>query len=451
MLWLIIAVFIAKELTWAYLIPPSQAPDELAHLGYVQELASGRIPKLGESTFTEFDFEAGEFGYGGWNRETGRPYINWIAQHPPLYYSILTPFYLLAGVFTGDTFLILFFLRFITVLLGAVALYFLGRTAVLISRDEVLPALLLIGVSFFPGYSFTASLLNNDNLVIALSSMVFFLYARAAGEKKNASPWLVGLLLGLLALTKITALPLLVAVLFYEVWKGTNRLLALRRIGLILALFLLVSGWWFPRNYFVYGTVFPDLQQAVSADPGILNTFPDLPDRFPEVLQSGASGGSVFDFFINQNFLKKYYRNFWGVFGIPAFNLPDWLWWGIIGFTFMSLGGAMRCAYAHVKAKQKQENPAHHGGINRLFLLSLLITFTFLAAKLFTIFQDRGFLGAMHGRYLYHLLLPFMAFFFGGLSLLSGKHARVLLAVFCLFLVIADFWNLTNLLMPEFF
>nr|MBP7058794.1 hypothetical protein [Candidatus Gracilibacteria bacterium] len=228
-IWVIIAIFFIKELFWAYLVPVWQAPDEPAHFGYLQSMYEQKdFPILGEATFTSLGFD----GMGRPDPGRNEPYVNWIAQHPPLYYLVLAPIYGIIEVFAGVGTVIdpvdwIFYLRIFSILLSCVTLFFIYKTSDYLltgTRQNRLFSLAVVGfIAFLPGFSYISALLNNDNLVIALSSILFYLLAKRyyGGEQdgnknmptvRTRSDWLIGLVLGLMALAKITALPFWIAV-----------------------------------------------------------------------------------------------------------------------------------------------------------------------------------------------------------------------------------------------
>ena len=634
-IWLIIAIFFCKELLWAYLIPPWKAPDELAHLGYVQYLAEkGDFPVLGKTTFTEIDFEAGGnyraedaggagsggdprtaagIGTVGHTRTAGgsgavgaaggntavaayhdglyepqsadksvrahtitnenndiatgsdvmaslphAPYINWIAQHPPLYYVMLLPVYkAFEGLWTGagggavgasggaqaaavsyvgsaaaDSLWLIFVLRILSIILGCVTLYFSYRalrilsdaraekvphSSIIPAGDSFLKEILIFtvtaGMAFLPGFSHISALVNNDNLVNALAAFLFFLVVKDfIIEKKFTGGIAIGIVLGLLALTKITALPLWGAVLliafikFFKISPAVapaagpaatvtiagpasaihekqklmksfaNHLLKIFGIA------LLVSGWWYVRNIILYGLVLPDLAGIVAKNQSLLLAWPDLSLRFPEIINYGASTNpNLAKFIFSQNFFFEYFKNFWGVFGIPMRNLFDWQYWILGGICLAAGAGYVRKMWAVIiKSMENGKNNASGKNTAKnlirpsdrlqrilswpdlLFWIPMLAVFGALFFKLFQIYLGRGFLGAMHGRYVYSVLMPIIYLLLTGIVYLFGTGGRgrkrqgeshrqwllYALAGLIIFFVLNDFYTLTAIIIP---
>jgi hypothetical protein len=115
-------------------------------------------------------------------------------------------------------------------------------------------------------FGFITALVANEPANIAFSVIVIWLAQRYVLYGPAARPWravALGLALGLVALSKMTGLSVgLVAVLaFLQSALATRKLPGAARLlwrdGLIIGLtFLAVAGWWYGRNYLLYGDFF---------------------------------------------------------------------------------------------------------------------------------------------------------------------------------------------------
>jgi len=121
--------------------------------------------------------------------------------------------------------------------------------------------------AFTPMYVFISASVNNDNLVVPLSSLALLMLLRLINPQSQTSntkhpltSYLVlGVVLGLAALTKTSALPLTVlAALVVVVRAVRNRSWSEFFLGGLATLvpFLAVAGWWFLRNLQLYGDLF---------------------------------------------------------------------------------------------------------------------------------------------------------------------------------------------------
>jgi len=110
--------------------------------------------------------------------------------------------------------------------------------------------------TFIPAYLFISSVANNDNLATMLSSLILILMVRLIkGKGSPRSSLLLGLLLGLGVLTKMSLLAFIPTALVVIVLLA--RRLGLRQgakmSGALFIPFLLISGPWFLRNQTLYG------------------------------------------------------------------------------------------------------------------------------------------------------------------------------------------------------
>jgi 4-amino-4-deoxy-L-arabinose transferase-like glycosyltransferase len=284
-------LFILLGSTYALTTPAFEASDELWHYPMIRHLADGN--PLPVQVFNP-DLA------GPWKQE---------ASQPPLYYYLgaaltfwvdasdmetvrwLNP-HVNNGVITADgntnlaihdpalnpwqgTLLAIRIVRLASVLLGAVTVYFTYRLAqeVVPKRPEIALGA-AAAVAFNPMFLFISGAVNNDNLVIPLATLALFLMVRIVkgdGNSDSAVPWqkllLLGAVIGLGALTKITAvglLPLAFGTLFIHCWQLSDKAVTVRGLALLLGRalgrfllvllpVLLIAGWWYWRNIQLYG------------------------------------------------------------------------------------------------------------------------------------------------------------------------------------------------------
>ncbi|MBI3957917.1 MAG: hypothetical protein HY328_03830, partial [Chloroflexi bacterium] len=151
--------------------------------------------------------------------------------------------------------------RWFSLLLGLITLlctYAIARLA--LPGSHRLPLLVLLTVAVIPQFQFISATVSNDNLAIALSTATVFWLARLLARTDAAVAWyewpVLGALLGLAALSKLHALGLFLlsggAVLGLA-WLRRDRWLLIRAGLLVLIPALLIAGWWYWRNYTLYG------------------------------------------------------------------------------------------------------------------------------------------------------------------------------------------------------
>lgn len=332
---LILALGVYLSLASAYLIlvPIFEGPDEWTHTGHVKHIAEGRgLPVMLP-------------GQGIWG-----------GQQPPLYYlggaMLVQPFDLRAfedyepnrknphaslgyaldpgnknnylhdpqAYFFSDSLtLAVHGLRLYSMAFGVITLIFIYLIALefpddsLINRRFLATSVTLI-VAGHPMFAFITALVANEPANIAGCTVVLWLAQRYVvhGPTPNCSRAVaLGVALGLTSLAKMTGLAVgLVVVIALLQTALTHRhhpsaARWLWRDGLIMGLgFLLIGGWWYGRNYYLYGDFFQAKLYEIY--------FNDRPDpltlsHFWYILRSGEV-------------------SFWATFGWLNIVAPQWVY-----------------------------------------------------------------------------------------------------------------------------
>jgi 4-amino-4-deoxy-L-arabinose transferase-like glycosyltransferase len=230
--------------------------------------------------------------------------------------------------------------RFVSSLLGLVtvlATYAIARLAV---PGYALVAAALVALN--PQFIFLSAAINNDNLVIALSSVALWLLVALASQddrematrREIAAFVALGLLWGLAALAKLTGLTLGLVI-------GLGLLAMARRrrswrpllLGgaLVGGAALLVAGWWFWRNWRLYGDPLAWGEMLV-VTAGLLR--PALLS-WPETLRYAS-------------FLRKSY---WAMFGYGV-AAPESFYWMTYILAALALAGLAKAAVSAWRDKR---------------------------------------------------------------------------------------------------
>jgi len=437
-IWVLIAVFILKEAMWVAIIPPRDAPDELGHYGYVESLFYERgLPLLGETKYSQRTqvAGAGEVFSAGVEVNAYRPgnQLNWIAQHPPFYYLLLLPFFSVLPHY--DVMFSIFILRFFSVLLGAVTLYFSWKTLEKLGMDStggasrnnaaLFNAAVIGAIAFLPMFSYISAVLNNDNLLGAFSAILIYMLIDYCDNGASYGRMVVlGIVMGILALTKATALPLFgvaaaaFVMRFLVVFKKRVFFEALTAFGVA----LLFAGWWYARNYHFFGVFVPELKDAIAGHPSLLEQNPSLITLFPELGGAAKGAFSFWEFLFNRGFIVEYFKNIWGAFGRFFTQLNQWQYFAATLFTLI---GACGWGFG-IKIKRDRPRVGHVMGKIILGLV-LAVYFSAITIAIYRISSERGYLSAMHGRYFLPALLPFFYFIVRGWERIVPKKAQPLL------------------------
>jgi hypothetical protein len=203
--------------------------------------------------------------------------------------------------------------RLITVLIGAGSVV-LSYLAV----HELFPGrpVLALGATaltaFNPMFIFVNASVNNDAMTtfVGCLNLLVFLRLVRDGLREPLPLWryaLVGLAMGLFLLTKLSALTALMLLPILLVWVGYRRQSwrpLLVGLPIIIGVAALISGWWFARNWRLYG------------DLTGLNVFIDV---------QGTRGGSPSLRDLIEEFVT-FRWTYWGLFGAVNVMAPLWVY-----------------------------------------------------------------------------------------------------------------------------
>ena len=233
---LLIAVYVALAGLHAVTVPTGQtgyqnAPDEYAHVLYVQSLAAGHFPTPDDQKTEPRAYE--------WHQ-------------PPLYYLIVSRF---ASVGERN-------LRFFSIGFGVIALLLIFRTGRLLFPGSLtVPFLATALAAFTPTHIAITSVVNNDGLLeVGFSwALLVCVASLLSGYTLWRAGWL-GLAMGVACLTKANGL-LLFPVFFYFLWllrkSGESPKTLVRHGGWTLLVAFAICGGWFLRNKLIFGEFYP--------------------------------------------------------------------------------------------------------------------------------------------------------------------------------------------------
>ncbi len=298
----ILIAFVALGITYALVTPVFEASDELWHYPMVRHLADGN--SLPVQVFDPAQA-------GPWKQEASQPplyyYLGagltfWIDTDDIQQVRRLNP-HVDNGVITADgninlvvhdpalspwqgTLLAVRIVRVASVLMGMVTVYLTYHIARLVApqRPEVALGAAAIN-AFTPMFLFISGAVNNDNLAIMLASLALFMmlrFVRMSHQMGTDKAWPVqwlwlGVVIGLATLTKegtLGLIPMAFGTAMIHTWQrrasaknspggregattpsqlGTVIFHGLGYFLLALLPAVLIAGWWYYRNYVLYG------------------------------------------------------------------------------------------------------------------------------------------------------------------------------------------------------
>ena len=339
---LLLALFLLTGLAYSLVVPPFETPDEIYHYAFARHLAAGNgLPVQGPKKT------------GPWEQE---------GSQPPLYYALV-------GLATaeidqrglddfavrnpranlgdphqpGNKNFMLFSAqkrplqgvdlalrvgRWISVILGTITVFFTYRLSWYAFPTDRWSRLLATAlVATIPQFTFISASLSNDNMITAVSAAALFYLAvlsrRGRGPGIFWWHWVgFGLLLGLAALSKLQGLGLLPLTAFTFLLLAVRQKewrTALHGAMLVGAAVLIVAGWWYVRNFLLYGDPFGT--KNLLSVTGLRENVVTLQSLFGE--------------------LRGLQMSFWGIFGWFSILLPSWAYSLFELLTTLAAAGAV--------------------------------------------------------------------------------------------------------------
>lgn len=331
--------FLLLALLYNVSVPLGEGPDEAGHFRYVLFLSrEGRLPQQGSGSASDVPGEGHQppLAY-----LLALPAVSWLPPEQRQVQLSADPDFIWSG---GDgpaaymrgsqeywpwpsTVLAWHLARGVSALLSALTvLCTWGAARTLYGPAVALLAALLVALN--PQFLFTSALVTNDALLASLSAALLWLVVAARGPDQPSAigPWQLavvgGVLLGLALISKLSAL-LLAPLLAWAFWRmsGAHRRPLLSYVALSGGIVLLLAGWWYARNWWLYG------------DPLGLAVF------------RAEFTTAAFDWRDPAAWLAagwQLLRSFWAYFGWLSLAPPAWTTWFYVALTALGLSGLLR-------------------------------------------------------------------------------------------------------------
>lgn len=409
----ILVAFVLLSTTYSVVTPIFEAPDELQHYFFVQHLADGeRLPVI-----------------------TGPvPDIQAELHQPPLYYALgalatfwidtspLTDFvwrnpHAQIGVptasgnvnmvvhsaeesfpYRGVT-LAVHLVRWLSVLMGAatvLATYCLARQIMPQQKELAIGAAVIN--AFNPQFAFISGTINNDNLMTVLFALTaLLLVVLAKREVSRGRLILLGVVIGLASLTKLTGLmlpPLTVVVLGVVALRRRRLIPFVWWMAIVTIVALVVGGWWYARNWLLYGDPL-----GLKIMPVLFRTRvykPSLPELLAE--------------------FKGLRMSFWALFGWFNILAEPWLYLAFDGLALLGTVGLLLLVFRQLRGEETLSWP---------WLLFLLL---WIAVVLAGLIRWTQMTHASQGRLMYPAISAISILLFTGLAQWVPRRAVTPLA-----------------------
>jgi hypothetical protein len=272
------AIFCTKALFLGLFVTPLwDVPDETGHYSYARDLLEGKgIPILGQAVI-ESDIMSHLKG------QPADAMPNWIAQHPPVYY-LLAAFPLgIAGMLTDVKETLFRIPRVIAALCAGLLFIVLYRTLIIIGVDGTTATGMTVCVFSFPMFSHLAGGTNNDVPLFLFSGLATYFWARHFLRREIKDAYWCAFWLAVAASTKMTALVLLVPMVFTIILalQGSKTKKVAHSFA-IAGTALLLPGMWLLRNLIHFGDPF-QVAKGARALEGSNASFLEYLSLFPVI------------------------------------------------------------------------------------------------------------------------------------------------------------------------
>lgn len=433
---LIVAAHALLGVVYAQATPPFEAPDEGFHVAVIHWINSGRgLPVQQPETPSDYEQEGSQpplYYLVGSALTWWMPTNDWeqvFVRNPRTMNGYagavhnVNMFRPAPPTASGQTAQMVAVLRGYSLLLSCITVVLAFALARQVwpsgPKAEALVLFATALVAFNPKAIFINASANNDNLLSVLSTAVLLLCVQTLNGQvlTRRRQFLLGVLLGLAALTKISGLvvwPIVLLTLLKLAFRSEPRknfdfrFLVLSGL-LVFGSALLVSGWWYVRNLWLYGEVLGlDTMVAV------------VGARMPAI--------SVLELMRSEWY--GFYLSYWSVFGVFTLLASEWIHWffhiltliGLLGLFVSLLNTQVRFSFVS-------------------WLLILFCALTLIGVIRWTLQTP-----ASQGRLLFGAIAPIsMGLAVGWLALLGERFARVgavslgiALAVIALIIPIVD-------------
>ena len=492
---LLITLFMLKGVFYAaYIIPLTMgtSPDDVGHFSYIQYIASQRrLPVHHQATFESSTLNAfniywdtGEvidFVIGDENFDT-YPHRNWIVQHPPLYYILMSVIYGIASFFTRQFSHMILILRLANLVFGVASIVYINRILDILNTKDVVRKCVLLFFVFSAPLQFNFSTITNDGMLIFVC--IFALYYLLRYVNSNRLKDFIIFVIGsaLIFATKYNGFMVMFTYvgffLYHSIrYNGFKETVKLSLIGIPIGLAIILPDLLF--NYFTMGSL-------ITSDGGLVTgidayyahhySFAHFlfrrnyahnitrhiilligwnnmitADRFISLMFAG-----LFIFLVLIHCYKcrnKVYVIFVFLIGVATFSILSYTAKAMFIFaiardaagfaqltSFVIACASMLLCFAMLKTKGLDSKERD---IHILFIATLVVMVLVYAYTHYGLLQYHGVLRAMNGRYYYIAFFPFVYLLFYQLGEVKSKVIQFVPPAITLFLAIVEFHTIS--------
>jgi hypothetical protein len=299
-------------------------------------------------------------------------------------------------------------IRFFSISLGLVSVVATYALATEVSSDQNVRLLAASITAFNPMFLFITGSVNNDNLIVATSTIILLLLVKSL--KYGLTTYrivVVAVLLAFGSITKISGLTLYplagIVALVISIRAKDYTLLVRAGVWVVVA-WLLVAGWWYLRNLYLYGELLGINTQA-AIDQARSITFWDL--RYE---------------------LLGFWINYWGLFGAVNILMDDVIYWFYGALCVMSICGTVYLLFRRLRTDM----------LNTLVVPVILASFVFLIFSAVISWTMQTY--ASQGRLMFPAIGVISLFMARGIIALTAKVRPQWIVRFLIILLAAIAW-----------
>jgi 4-amino-4-deoxy-L-arabinose transferase-like glycosyltransferase len=384
-------------LCWVLIVPFNKAPDEVAHFGLESFMAQyGRLPVSGEAKLAAL---------------VG-PYSVYYGALPPLPYILGSLGVALAtAIGSLQPYL---FARLVSAACGMGTVFVSYKLAcAMFPKNKLLQVSVPLTVLLIPQASFIFSYVNNDAFTIFAISLFYYCTIDIVNQGWTLKKAIrLGVVLGLSLLSKPNGYIVgpLAMVLFLSEGKRLVKTIKYWLTAGISA--LLVSGWWFVRNYLLYNGDFLGIHTT---------SITTVPTSYHN------KGFTLVGFLRHSPFVEWSFKSSLAVFDYMTVFLPKWYYSLMLILALLGLIGLILAICIG------KNGPKHRNLIIFYFALAIIL------ATALSIWSSYNNDFQAQGKYLYTAFLPFVILFSYGLhglfELIMPKFKQYVFTLYCALLI----------------
>ncbi len=378
------------------------------------------------------------------------------AFYPILSYMIMAIPAKIVSLLTTSAFAMVMAARMVNVVFGTITAYLTFRISEILFTDRS-KYLFTALVVFLPGQIFIHTYVNNDSMAILSTAWITWVWLRSMKEG-----WTKKLCVHLACAISMCALSyfnaygfILCSIIFFfttilvEKTAVNKAKYVASRTLLIVILVLVLAGWWFIRNYLLYGDFLGWNITTTYAEMYAMDGY--KPSQRLNLAQQGVSikGLLMYPGVFSGNWTTAVAISFVGTFGFLNVFMPSWLSWTYLVIFAVGAVGVITCLISTFRLRKNRQWYTM-GFFNWCMLLVIIITIGLLIY--YNLYSDLQ----AQGRYLMPMVIPFMYFVTLGLKRLlelivrnETVRGRIYL-VFSALLVVSAVFVFATVFYPEY-